>query len=121
MVVSSASLEADRVATTNGATTRHGSIHADFDMVLFCRRAQDARIHREIALRQGGHHTAPAMTCDAEAHGRTDGKRAADPGILRKAHAARNELQHDVRTKPPDFEATLWIHPLQAVKRGRGQ
>ena len=92
-------LKPDRITATHRATAHHGSIDADVDLVVLGCRAQDSRIHREIALREGGHHATPAMTGDVEAYGRPDDERVADPGILRKALLARGQLQHDVRTK----------------------
>src|SRR5713101_1499547 len=114
-------LKRDRITATDRAASRHGSIDADVDLIMLGGRAQDSRIHREIALREGGHHATPAGPRDREAYGHPDGERVADPGILRKALLTRGQLQHDVRTKPPKLETTLWIQFPQAIERGRGQ
>src|SRR5439155_4312103 len=116
-----ASLEPDRITATDRATARYGGIHADVDLVMLGGRAQDSRIPREIALRESGHHATPARTGDVQAHGRPDGERVADPGILGKALLARGELDHDVRTKPPNLEPALRIQLTQAIEGGRGQ
>src|SRR5262249_3040850 len=78
-------LDPDRITTADRAAPHHGSIHADVDLVMLGRCAQDSGIAREIPLRESGHHATPARTGDVQAHRRPDGERMADPGILGKA------------------------------------
>ena len=78
----------DRITTTNRAGARHGSVHADVDLVMLSCCAEDPRIRREVSLRQCGHHAAPTRTGDVEAHGRPNDEGVADPGILCKVFLA---------------------------------
>src|SRR5262249_41258214 len=57
-------LHPDRITTADGAALHYGSIHTDVDLVMLGHRAQDARIPREISLRERGHHATPTRTGD---------------------------------------------------------
>src|SRR6266404_1318377 len=112
-------LNPDSITTADYASLCYGSIHTDVDLVMSGRSAQDSRILREIPLRESGHHATTARCGDVQAHRRPDGKRATDPGILRKALLIGGKLQHDVRTKPPGFKAALRVQLTQAIECGR--
>src|SRR5215475_10317577 len=57
----------DRITTADGATLHYGSIHTDVDLIMLGHGAQDARITREVSLRERGHHATPARTSDVQA------------------------------------------------------
>src|SRR5882762_4425996 len=113
-------LNPDRITAADRAAPRYGSIHTDVAFVVLGCGAQDARIVREIPLRESSHHATPALAGNVQPHRRPDCERVTDPGIFRKALLARGQLHDDVWTKAPDLEAALRIQLAQAIERCRG-
>ena len=119
--VALALLEPDRITAANRAALHDGSVNTDVDLVVLGRRAQDSRILGEIPLGQGRHHTAGAVTCDAQANLISDDERVADPGIFNEGLLTGSRLHHEVWTKPPHLEAPCRIEFTEPVERGRRQ
>ena len=84
------------------------------------RRAQDARVRRQVPLGQRGHHAARAGAGDAQAHRVPDGERLALPGVLGEARLAGG-VHHEVRAEPPHLEAAPGVQRAQPVERGGGE
>ena len=106
----------DRITMANRAAPHDRRIHADLDMVVLCRCAQDVRISGEIPLRQGRHHATTARTRDAQANLIAEGERVADPGILNETPLAGGRLYDDIRSKSPNLKTPSRLAPRVPTK-----
>src|SRR5438128_1832377 len=60
-------LQPDGITTAHSATPQHRGVDANVSPIVLGCPAQDTRILRQIALREGRHHAAGARTSDAQA------------------------------------------------------
>ena len=78
-------LNSDGIAAMDRASALDCRVDTDLDVVVLCRRAQDARIPRQVPLGQGRHYTAATGPGDPQANRFTDNERVTNPSILDEA------------------------------------
>src|SRR5262249_28424557 len=97
------------ITTADPTTLVDRGIDPNIRTIVLGGSAKHAVILRQITLRQGRHHTATARADHAEADAAPDRDCLPNPCILQEILFCAPSFHHDIRAKPSNLEATLWI------------
>jgi hypothetical protein len=103
------------ISATDFAALQHRRIDPNIGPVVLDSRTQNARIFREITLRECCHHAARAGSIDTQPNCVPEREDLPNPGILHKIRFAVFGSHHNIGPKTPDLEAALRIEGSQPV------
>src|SRR5437867_2085474 len=80
----------------------HGGVRPDVDLMMFCRRAEDPGVARQVALWQSRHHAPLTRPAYSNLDSVSDRKNLSDPIVLGESVRPRDWLDDEIRTETSD-------------------
>src|SRR2546429_7504690 len=87
----------------------HGGVRPDVDLMMFCRRAEDPRVARQVALGQSRHHAPLTRPAYSNLDSVSDRPTSPHPIALGESVRPRDWLADAAPTETPDVQASFRI------------